>query len=103
MAAVTLPFDPGTATTSVSVTTNLQELVIPGGARGVSIRGTRDLWYEGANTSSVDGDAPGAGKVPLDADIWYEFDIGQGSKGESVKVAAQTGTATVYVIVEAGS
>ena len=89
-----------------SVGTTLREIIPPRGARRISVRGSAALYLQ-LGSGFADGDAVNTTDyaVPLDANVSWDWGLSGGSAVPQnppprVYVAAQSGTATIYVLVE---
>ena len=80
-----------------SVPDTLQRLVFADGLRKVTIRGDA-AWY--LDRDGTQGAAVSAHAFPMDANTPYEFALTPGSGGKAIGVAAQSGTANLYVLSE---
>lgn len=102
MAAVALPAPvPISCHAQASVGTTLQEFQIHANAGKISIRGSGALYLQ-CDTGSDGASVTSASAVPLDANAWHEININRGrTRGtRSIYVAAQSSTATVYLLSE---
>ena len=103
MAAVVLPSAaPVSCKTTTSVGTTLQQFTLPSNTGKFSVRCVDAGWLQW-DVGSDAGSVTSASAVPLDAGVWYEFDLAQMRlrASWSFYVAAQSSTTTVYVVVEA--
>lgn len=104
MAALDLTALPLPCTKNDTLATTLRRIILPRGARKVSIRGSAALYLQ-LGVSAAEGDAiTSAAVVPLDASVWYDFEVSSWGKPSSpppdIFVAGQSGTPTLYVLVE---
>lgn len=87
--------------TTASVGTTQQEITLPDTARTVSAGGNAAIWL--VLDSVADGAAVPTNKISIPADQILEVQLPQGKNQriEKIAVAAQSGTATISVILEA--